>query len=96
MLDLARPDWEEELSRQVGDVAAHQIGNAARHFVRWARESAETLSRDRMSQPDREQRQRIVDVYADLLLAEAAFDVVAGRPEAAGAGCPRSAAQGEE
>jgi ubiquinone biosynthesis protein UbiJ len=46
MLDLARPDWEEELSRQVGDVAAHQIGNAARHFVRWARESAETLSRD--------------------------------------------------
>lgn len=46
LLDLARPDWEEELSRRVGDVAAHQIGNAARSLARWGRETAETLSRD--------------------------------------------------
>jgi len=46
LLDLARPDWEEELSRRVGDVAAHQIGNAARSLARWGREAAATLSRD--------------------------------------------------
>lgn len=46
LLDLARPDWEEELSRRVGDVAAHQIGNVARGLARWGREAAETLSRD--------------------------------------------------
>lgn len=46
LLDLARPDWEEELSRQVGDVAAHQIGNAARGLARWGQQAVETLSRD--------------------------------------------------
>ena len=46
LLDLARPDWEEELSRQVGDVAAHQIGNAARGLARWGQQAADTLSRD--------------------------------------------------
>lgn len=28
-------DWEEQLSKLVGDVAAHQIGNAVRDFSRW-------------------------------------------------------------
>jgi len=46
LLDLARPDWEEELSRQVGDVAAHQIGNAARGLARWGQQAVDTLSRD--------------------------------------------------
>lgn len=46
LLDLARPDWEEELSRQVGDVAAHQIGNAARGLARWGQQAVETLGRD--------------------------------------------------
>ena len=27
LLRAARPDLEEELSRQIGDVAAHQVGN---------------------------------------------------------------------
>jgi len=29
------PDWEEELSRHVGDVAAHQIGRVARGVKDW-------------------------------------------------------------
>ncbi|MGB5211159.1 MAG: SCP2 sterol-binding domain-containing protein [Gammaproteobacteria bacterium] len=46
LLDLARPDWEEELSRLVGDVAAHQLGNAARDLMRWSLQAADTLGRD--------------------------------------------------
>jgi ubiquinone biosynthesis accessory factor UbiJ len=46
LLDLARPDWEEELSRLVGDVAAHQLGNAARGLLRWTLQTADTLGRD--------------------------------------------------
>ena len=46
LLALATPDWEEELSRVVGDVAAHQIGNLVRSMVGWGREAAATLGRD--------------------------------------------------
>ena len=40
----AHPDWEEELSRLVGDVAAHQIGNLARDTVRWGTSVGTTLA----------------------------------------------------
>ena len=33
LLDYARPDPEDELSRVIGDVAAHQVGEAARGFA---------------------------------------------------------------
>lgn len=46
LLDLAKPDWEEELSRIIGDVAARQIGNLARGALEWGRNAATTLSRD--------------------------------------------------
>lgn len=46
LLDMARPDWEEALSRQIGDVAAHQLGNAARGLARWGQHAVDTLSRD--------------------------------------------------
>lgn len=45
LLEFARPDAEEELSRVIGDVAAHQVGDAARGFARWAREAADSFSR---------------------------------------------------
>jgi len=38
-------DWEEQLSRLVGDVAAHQIGNLARGALSWGSQAAESLSR---------------------------------------------------
>lgn len=43
LLALARPDAEEELSRLVGDVAAHGIGEFARGIGRWGRDAGGTL-----------------------------------------------------
>jgi ubiquinone biosynthesis accessory factor UbiJ len=36
-------DWEEQLSRLVGDPAAHQVGSGFRAAGRWGRQSADTL-----------------------------------------------------
>lgn len=46
LLKHARPDLEEELSRVIGDVAAHQVGNAARSVVGFARRASQTLSQN--------------------------------------------------
>lgn len=45
LLDYARPDPEEELSKLIGDVAAHQVGQTARGFAGWAQSAAESFSR---------------------------------------------------
>jgi ubiquinone biosynthesis protein UbiJ len=37
-------DWEEQLSRLTGDVAAHQIGNLARGFFNWGKQLNQTAS----------------------------------------------------
>jgi len=39
-------DWEEQLSKLTGDIAAHQIGNEVRRFDRWARQGVDTLTRN--------------------------------------------------
>jgi len=39
-------DWEEHLSRVIGDPAAHQIGETIRAGGRWGRRSADTLAQD--------------------------------------------------
>lgn len=39
-------DWEEILSRAVGDIAAHQIGNTLRDFFAWSNQAFTSLSRD--------------------------------------------------
>ena len=39
-------DWEEQLSRLVGDVAAHQMALGAGHLWQWGRQLADTLVRD--------------------------------------------------
>ena len=46
LLKQADLDWEELLSRYVGDAAAHQIGNAVRDLMSWGRDAAERLSKD--------------------------------------------------
>lgn len=46
LLKQADLDWEELLSRYVGDIAAHQIGNLARGLMRWGQDAAERLSQD--------------------------------------------------
>jgi ubiquinone biosynthesis accessory factor UbiJ len=45
LLAAAAPDLEEELSRLLGDPAAHQAGRLARGGARWAREAAGSLAR---------------------------------------------------
>jgi ubiquinone biosynthesis protein UbiJ len=44
LLQHTQPDFEEELSRVVGDVAAHQVANIARGFFDWGRKAADSFS----------------------------------------------------
>jgi ubiquinone biosynthesis protein UbiJ len=44
LLRAAQPEFEEELSRLVGDVTAHQIGNLVRTASGWGRNAAATLA----------------------------------------------------
>ncbi len=43
LLQLARPDIEEELSGVIGDVAAHRLGSLLRGAGRWARDARSTM-----------------------------------------------------
>lgn len=63
LLRLAQPDWEEELSRLVGDVAAHQIGNFARETLRWGQQAVDIFSanvREFLQEESREDRKSVV------------------------------------
>jgi len=40
LLEQARPDFEEELSRVIGDVAARQVANFARGLLDWGRKAS--------------------------------------------------------
>jgi ubiquinone biosynthesis protein UbiJ len=42
LLELARPDWEEELSRLIGDLPARRVSLAAHAALSWARGFAGT------------------------------------------------------
>jgi len=44
LLQQAQPDFEEELSRMVGDVAAHRVAGLARGLFDWGRKAAGSLS----------------------------------------------------
>lgn len=46
LLKHTRPDFEEELSRVIGDVAAHQVGNVARSVVGFARRASQTFAQN--------------------------------------------------
>jgi len=46
LLKEARPDLEEELSRIIGDVAAHHVGNVARSAVGFARRAVDTFAQN--------------------------------------------------
>jgi ubiquinone biosynthesis protein UbiJ len=46
LFKAARPDFEEELSRLVGDVAAHHVANAARDAFAFGRRALETFARN--------------------------------------------------
>jgi ubiquinone biosynthesis protein UbiJ len=40
LLTEAQPDFEEELARNIGDVAARRVANAARDLLGWGRKAA--------------------------------------------------------
>jgi ubiquinone biosynthesis accessory factor UbiJ len=46
LLDAARPDFEEELSRVTGDAAAHYLAGFARDAVAFGRRAGDTLARN--------------------------------------------------
>ncbi len=43
LLHFGKPDIEEELSHIIGDVAAHQLGEAARGLAAWSRQARTTV-----------------------------------------------------
>jgi len=46
ILEKIDVDWEEPAARVLGDVAAHQLGNAVRSLARWSRQALRTLGQD--------------------------------------------------
>lgn len=46
LLEQVEVDWEEQLARVLGDVPAHQLGNALRGLGGWSRQALHTLQRD--------------------------------------------------
>jgi len=44
LLSQAQPDFEEELARVVGDVAARQVANLARGVLQWGRRASGSLT----------------------------------------------------
>lgn len=76
LLKQARPDIEEELSRIVGDVAAHQLGNTARSLLGFGKRVSNTFlqnvgeylseeGRDVPSRTEADEFTRHVDVLRD-------------------------------
>jgi len=55
LLESARPDPEEELARVIGDIPAHQMGQAARELADWTRNARESFARS-LSEYLREER----------------------------------------
>ncbi len=46
LLEQVEVDWEEQLARVLGDVPAHQLGNALRGLGGWSRQALHTLQQD--------------------------------------------------
>lgn len=46
LLSEVNIDWEEQLSKYLGDVLAHQLGNAARSCTAWFNRSKQSLALD--------------------------------------------------
>lgn len=69
LLEFAQPDIEEELSRFIGDIAAHRIAEIARGVGNWAREVRQTMGgnmREYLQEESRElPTQYEVDRFSD-------------------------------
>jgi len=91
LLKQAKPDIEEELSRIVGDVAAHQLGNTVRSLLGFGRRVSDTLlqnvgeylseeGRDVPSKTEADEFNHDVDVLRDdVERLEARLNALAGK-----------------
>jgi ubiquinone biosynthesis protein UbiJ len=69
LLKHARPDLEEELSRVIGDVAAHQVGNAARSALAFGKRAADTFAQNVSEYLTEEGRDLPTRIEADEFIA---------------------------
>lgn len=46
LLKQSDPDWEEVLSRYIGDIPARQVGNTLRAIARWGKDAGGRLGQD--------------------------------------------------
>ena len=56
LLDNLEIDWEEQLSKYVGDVVAHQVGNVVRDVLNWGKQTAETVAQNSVEYLQEESR----------------------------------------
>jgi ubiquinone biosynthesis protein UbiJ len=70
LLRAAQPEFEEELSRLVGDVTAHQIGNFVRTAGGWGRKAAATFAANVGEYLQEESRDLVTHTELEEFLAE--------------------------
>ena len=70
LLDAARPDLEEELSRVTGDVAAHYLAGFARDAVAFGRRARDTFARNAAEYLTEESRDLPVRLEVDEFLTD--------------------------
>ena len=62
ILAMLEIDWEEQLSKLTGDVAAHQLGGMLRRFQRWARRNQRVM-RDNLGEYLTEEKQLLPTAF---------------------------------
>ena len=70
LLELVRPDFEEELSRFTGDAVAHEAGRFARGLAGWADNAGRSLGRSLAEYLTEESQALVTRVEADEFCAE--------------------------
>jgi ubiquinone biosynthesis protein UbiJ len=70
LLDFVRPDWEEELSRVLGDPVAHEIGRAVRGLGGWAAKFRGSMGRNIAEYLTEESRDLAASTELDEFCAE--------------------------
>ena len=70
LLEVARPDFEEELSRFTGDAAAHYLAGFAREAVAFGRRAGDTLARNTAEYLTEESRDLPVRVEVEEFLED--------------------------
>jgi ubiquinone biosynthesis protein UbiJ len=65
LLKAAQPDFEEELSRVMGDVAAHQVGKLARGALQFGKRVADTFAQNASEYLQEESRDVVTRIEVD-------------------------------